>query len=151
VNARSPAEVRYPPPPRHAEPKNRATPGRDGARQRRAVAIRVGSRAGSRAHLDDDPFEVLILQQRLTTLAEEIRRIERDSSSLARAHHLRASTRAYDMALDRACALAGVVLTFGDPESTELTDEDSPGDDASPGESIRMYRELELCSRGWSW
>lgn len=93
-----------------------------------------------------DPFEVLRLQVRLTALAEEIRRIEGDKTSLARAHHLRACQHAYDSLLEQACSLVGgsIASDVGshaiDSMSLALFDDE-----------MRMHHELELCSRGWSW
>lgn len=92
-----------------------------------------------------DPFEMLTLQFRLSTLAAQIQRIEQDQSTLARAHHLRATQYAYDTVLRQACTLVGLDgvsgATAGELESdTWVVDEQE-----------RMRQELELCERGWSW
>lgn len=95
---------------------------------------------------EKDPFEVLTLQLRLSVLATQIQRIEQDQSTLARAHHLRATQYAYDTVLRQACALAGL---------TELAGSHLPGATVSDtwvvDEDERMRQELELCARGWSW
>ena len=95
---------------------------------------------------DDDPFEVLALQCRLTALASEIQRLERDRSTIALAHHLRATQYAYDMLLAEACQLIGLASEAEAP----------PVPDEVAGvwivdEVTRMRKELELSSRGWTW
>ena len=95
---------------------------------------------------EDDPFEVLALQCRLTALAGEIQRLERDSTTLALAHHLRATQYAYDALLAEACRLIGLAAEAEAP----------PVPDDSTGswivdEETRMRKELELCARGWTW
>ena len=95
---------------------------------------------------ETDPFEMLTLQFRLSTLAAQIQRIEQDQSTLARAHHLRATQYAYDTVLRQACTLVGL---------TELSGSHRPGATVSDtwvvDEDERMRQELELCARGWSW
>lgn len=93
-----------------------------------------------------DPFEMLTLQFRLATLAAQIQRIEQDQSSLARAHHLRATQYAYDAVLRQACLLVGL----DDAPRTSRRD-DLVSETWVVDESERMRQELELCARGWSW
>lgn len=99
-----------------------------------------------RPPVETDPFEMLTLQFRLSTLATQIQRIEQDQSTLARAHHLRATQYAYDTVLRQACTLVGL---------TELSGSHRPGATVSDtwvvDEDERMRQELELCARGWSW
>jgi hypothetical protein len=99
-----------------------------------------------RPPVETDPFEMLTLQFRLSTLATQIQRIEQDQSTLARAHHLRATQYAYDTVLRQACTLVGL---------TELSGSHRPGGTVSDtwvvDEDERMRQELELCARGWSW
>lgn len=93
-----------------------------------------------------DPFEILALQLRLSTLATQIQRIEHDQSSLARAHHLRATQYAYDAILRQACLLVGLDDQARSPETDDLVSDTWVVD-----EDERMRQELELCARGWSW
>lgn len=95
---------------------------------------------------DNDPFEVLALQCRLTALAGEIQRLERDSTTIALAHHLRATQYAYDALLAEACRLVGLQ---GEAEAPPVPD-DTTGS-WIVDEETRMRKELELCSRGWTW
>lgn len=95
---------------------------------------------------DDDPFEVLALQCRLTALATEIQRLEKDRSTIALAHHLRASQYAYDVLLAEACQLVGLTAEAVQPAI--------PDESTGPwavDEDTRMRKELELCARGWTW
>lgn len=96
--------------------------------------------------VETDPFEMLALQFRLSTLAAQIQRIEHDQSSLARAHHLRATQYAYDSILLQACLLVGLDAQSRSPDPDDLVSESWVVD-----EDERMRRELELCARGWSW
>lgn len=95
---------------------------------------------------DDDPFEVLALQCRLTALAAEIQRLERDRTTIALAHHLRATQYAYDALLAEACHLVGLPDDLPAPAipgtipASWIVDEDT-----------RMRKELELSARGWTW
>lgn len=125
---------------------------RQRVRQRAALA-RATSRLPTlrlpthrRPPVETDPFEMLTLQFRLSTLATQIQRIEQDQSTLARAHHLRATQYAYDTVLRQACTLVGL---------TELSGSHRPGATVSDtwvvDEDERMRQELELCARGWSW
>lgn len=82
-----------------------------------------------------NPFEVLRVQTRLGVVADEVRALERDQNVYARAHHLEATTNAYDALLAEACVLAGVATAPG-----------THGD-----EQERFREEVELASRGWSW
>lgn len=94
----------------------------------------------------DDPFEVLALQCRLTALAAEIQRLEQDRSTIALAHHLRATQYAYDALLAEACRLIGLQAEAEAPPV--------PDDVAGSwivDEETRMRKELELSSRGWTW
>lgn len=93
-----------------------------------------------------DPFEMLTLQFRLATLATQIQRIEHDQSSLARAHHLRATQYAYDTVLRQACLLVGL-----DDDGPSTRHEDLVSETWVVDEDERMRQELELCARGWSW
>ena len=93
-----------------------------------------------------DPFEILALQLRLSTLATQIQRIEHDETSLARAHHLRATQYAYDAILRQACLLVGL-----DDQARSPEDDDLVSDTWVVDEDERMRQELELCARGWSW
>lgn len=95
---------------------------------------------------EDDPFEVLALQCRLTALAAEIQRLERDRSTIALAHHLRATQYAYDVLLAEACQLIGV-QTEAEPPPVP----DDVGGSWIVDEATRMRKELELSSRGWTW
>ena len=119
-------------------------------RRARRLRVRLGT-AAVRAPLrqppgQTDPFEMLTLQLRLSTLAAQIQRIEQDQSTLARAHHLRATQYAYDTVLREACTLVGLTELAGSHRAgatvsdTWVVDEDE-----------RMRQELELCARGWSW
>ena len=94
---------------------------------------------------EDDPFEVLALQCRLTALASEIQRLERDRSTIALAHHLRATQYAYDVLLAEACQLIGLTEADVPPVPEEATDS------WTVDEASRMRKELELSSRGWTW
>ena len=93
-----------------------------------------------------DPFEILTLQLRLSTLATQIQRIEHDQSSLARAHHLRATQYAYDSILRQACVLVGL-----DDQARSSGADDLVSETWVVDEDERMRQELELCARGWSW
>lgn len=95
---------------------------------------------------DDDPFEVLALQCRLTALAGEIQRLERDSTTIALAHHLRATQYAYDALLAEACRLIGLQA---EAEAPPVPDDTSGS--WIVDEETRMRKELELSSRGWTW
>ena len=95
---------------------------------------------------EDDPFEVLALQCRLTALATEIQRLKQDGSTIALAHHLRATQYAYDALLAEACRLIGLQAEAEVPPV--------PDDVAGSwivDEETRMRKELELTSRGWTW
>ena len=82
-----------------------------------------------------DPFDALWVQDRLTKVANHVRRLELDTRGYARAERIIASQLAYDQLLAKACTLAGVQV------------EESPlGDPAE-----RFREEVELTSRGWSW
>lgn len=82
-----------------------------------------------------DPFDALWVQDRLTKVADHVRRLELDTRGYARAERIIASQLAYDQLLAKACGLAGVEV------------EESPlGDPAE-----RFREEVELTSRGWSW
>lgn len=113
-----------------------------GRSTRRPVAPHHSSR---RTNPMADPFEMLTLQFRLSTLAAQIQRIEQDQSALARAHHLRATQYAYDSVLRQACTLVGL---DGVPDTTARELE---SDTWVIDEQERMRQELELCERGWSW
>ncbi|SDT70196.1 hypothetical protein [Jiangella sp. DSM 45060] len=80
-----------------------------------------------------DPFETLTVQLRLSRVAGEIRRLERDQGRWARAHHLAAASRAYDDLLLDAARLAGL-----------------PVPDAPPA-IRRVMIESALRHDGWSW
>lgn len=80
-----------------------------------------------------DPFETLNVQLRLTRIVGEICRLERDQGRWARAHHLAATTRAYDDLLIEAARMAGV-----------------PVPDA-PAPIRRVMIESALRHDGWSW
>ena len=94
---------------------------------------------------DDDPFEVLALQCRLTALASEIQRLERDRTTIALAHHLRATQYAYDALLAEACELIGLQAEPEDPVPDDVAGA------WTVDEATRMRKELELSSRGWTW
>lgn len=125
-------------------------------RRRDARAQRKPHLRGRRARRRQpatDPFVALELQLRLSAVASEIQRLERERHAIAVAHHLRASQYAYDALLAQACRLAG--LEDSEPAPP-------PSDDASPApgfvpvswtvdEEQRMRQELELGARGWSW
>lgn len=113
---------------------------------RRARAFPRSRRWSRPASEEIDPFEMLTLQFRLSTLAAQIQRIEQDQSSLARAHHLRATQYAYDAVLRQACLLVGLDDARGDTRHEDLVSETWVVD-----EGERMRQELELCARGWSW
>lgn len=112
-----------------------------------------------------DPFRVLILEERLAAAAARIRKVEDDTTMLARAHHARAALWAYDSLLREACELVGIEQVVrgaaGDVVVTDLqralSAQDMPAHlaDASTnvlGESsLRLQRELELGARGWTW
>ena len=130
--------------------------GRDRPRRSRLrafLSLRVRERRSSRKQPAADPFVALELQLRLSAVASEIQRLERERHAIAVAHHLRASQYAYDVLLSQACRLAGLEDTEPAPP---------PSDDASPApgevpvswtvdEEQRMRQELELGARGWSW
>jgi len=82
-----------------------------------------------------DPFDALWVQDRLTKVADHVRRLEQDTRGYARAERILSSQLAYDQLLAKACGLAGVdvqPVPRGDP--TE-----------------RFREEVELAERGWSW
>lgn len=82
-----------------------------------------------------DPFDALRVQDRLTKVANHVRRLEDDTQCFARAERIIASQLAYDQLLAEACELAGVQVVpspLGDPAE-------------------RFREEVELASRGWSW
>ncbi|NMR20283.1 hypothetical protein HIR71_08645 [Cellulomonas fimi] len=87
-----------------------------------------------RPDVEVDPFEILRLQLRLGAIADQVRALERDANVYARAHHLEATTNAYDALLAEACMLAGVDR---DPHAR--------------GDAERFREEVELTARGWSW
>lgn len=95
---------------------------------------------------EDDPFEVLALQCRLTALATEIQRLEHDRTTIALAHHLRATQYAYDALLAEACRLIGLQAEAEAPPVP-----DDVAGSWTVDEETRMRKELELCSRGWTW
>lgn len=83
----------------------------------------------------NDPFETLWLQERLTAVADHVRRLELDPRTFARAERIIASQLAYDQLLAEACQRAGVEIpthALGDPAE-------------------RFREEVELASRGWAW
>ncbi|SDC16375.1 hypothetical protein SAMN05216410_1305 [Sanguibacter gelidistatuariae] len=102
--------------------------------------------AAAPRHVDDDPFEVLALQCRLTALAAEIQRLGRDRTTFALAHHLRATQYAYDALLAEACTLVGLTTEAWDP-----TIPDETSGSWTVDEDTRMRKELELSARGWTW
>lgn len=135
--------------PRGQARRGRARRERDGRRDLSAMAQRMHvlrRPAGVLHRGDDDPFEVLALQCRLTALAAEIQRLERDRTTIALAHHLRATQYAYDALLAEACHLVGLADDVPAPAipgtipASWIVDEDT-----------RMRKELELSARGWTW
>ena len=102
-----------------------------------SLVVSTARRRDSRP--EPDPFRALDLQMRLSRLAAEVRRIDRDRTMLARARHLRVALEAYDALLSEACALAhGAALEVAPPGT------------ATP-DTVRLDRELLLSARGWSW
>lgn len=82
-----------------------------------------------------DPFATLWLQNRLAAVAAQVRRLEADEHTFARAHWMAATEQAYDALLAEACRMAGVEVPStptGDPQE-------------------RFREEVELAARGWSW
>lgn len=105
---------------------NSARPGWLGRRERRR-----------RAEAETEVFGVLQIQLRLGALTADLRRIEGDHHMYARHHHWHATMQAYDSLLAKACLLAGL---------------DIPAKrDGEIAEEIRLRRELELSSHGWTW
>lgn len=100
----------------------------------RRLAGRVAS------HGLPDPWDTLALQIRLGELSTELRRIEQDPGTFARAHHYLAAQGAYDALLRQACRLTGVQVA-----------EAPLGAGLHVGEDERFREEVELSSRGWSW
>lgn len=82
-----------------------------------------------------DPFETLWVQERLTAVADHVRRLELDPRTFARAERIIASQLAYDQLLAQACHQAGVDVPTH-----------APGDPAE-----RFREEVELAERGWAW
>jgi hypothetical protein len=80
-----------------------------------------------------DPMATLAVQWRLSRLACEIRRLETDGSSWAKAHHLRAAEIAYDDLLAEACELVGIPAPVAAPPVR------------------RLIMESDLRVRGWTW
>lgn len=123
-------------------------------RLRRALVSRRLRRARRpAAPAPTDPFVVLELQVRLSAVASEIQRLERERHAIAVAHHLRASQYAYDALLSEACRLAGLQDAEPAPPPTG-EDPRLPGEVPVPwtvDEDERMRQELELGARGWSW
>lgn len=122
-------------------------------RRVRALLPRRGRTERRAAPAPTDPFVVLELQMRLSALASEIQRLERERDVIAVAHHLRASQYAYDALLSEACRLAGLEDAEPAPPPTG-EDPGRPGEIPAPwmvDEDERMRQELELGARGWSW
>ena len=82
-----------------------------------------------------DPFDALWVQDRLTKVADHVRRLEGDTRGYARAERIIASQLAYDQLLAEACRMAGVEVR--------------PHAKGDPAERFR--EEVELASRGWAW
>lgn len=82
-----------------------------------------------------DPFDALQVQTRLTIVAEQLRLLEDDQHSWARAERLLAGQLAYDALLAEACRLADVPV--------------HPHPRGDPWERLR--EEVELTARGWTW
>lgn len=129
---------------------------RSGSR-RGPVASVVGRR---RPPPSVDVFDTLRVQSRLSAVADEIVRLESDSSVFARAARLRASRRAYDDLLTEACRLAGVGLDTVGLVDAGLVDAGAvPGAHAADDLEVRVRNsdaaranaEFELAARGWSW
>jgi hypothetical protein len=81
-----------------------------------------------------DPFRTLELQARLTRLAGELDRLDRDGTrQFARGHHSRAALMAYDRTLDEACQLIGRPVT--EPDEAQH----------------RLLAEATLLQAGWTW
>lgn len=81
-----------------------------------------------------DPFATIRLQQRLSILSEQIRKLEDDQYVYAKNQRLIAHRAAYDDLLDEAFELAGL-----------------PVPEQGRGEARRLDAELELAGRGWHW
>lgn len=82
-----------------------------------------------------DPFDALLVQTRLSIVAEHLRRLEDDPRAWARAERIIAGQLAYDALLAEACRLAGVEVL--------------PRAKGDPWERLR--EEVELTARGWTW
>jgi hypothetical protein len=81
-----------------------------------------------------DPFETLMLQQRLSRLSSELRAIDHPGyRARGSYHHAKAAQEAYERTLDDACRLAGLPV--------------EPG----RGPSHRLLAEARLMSAGWRW
>ena len=81
-----------------------------------------------------DPFATMRVQQRLSIVSEQIRKLEDDQYVYAKHQRLVAHRAAYDDLLDEAIELAGLPV----PENGR-------------GEARRLDAELELAGRGWHW
>src|SRR4051812_20456521 len=98
------------------------------------TALRTLTRWASRAQRAPvDPFCALEVQLALARVERLIADLQRDDRRFARAHHLYSAIAAYDRLLDEACLLAGVPT----PEAV--------------GGTRRLFAEVELRARGWSW
>lgn len=93
--------------------------------------------------LADDPFDALLVQERLARLAATIRHIEEDETILARGHHWRAALLAYDRVLFEACRLADIPCPLGWATVADPDDARS--------RAVRFRVEAELVEAGWSW
>ncbi|WP_169164222.1 hypothetical protein [Cellulomonas taurus] len=82
-----------------------------------------------------DPFDALLVQTRLSIVADHLRRLEDDPRAWARAERIIAGQLAYDALLAEACRLAGVEVL--------------PRAKGDPWERLR--EEVELTARGWTW
>lgn len=101
-----------------------------------AVGVRRHRRRIAAAHARyADPFDALLVQTRLTIVAEHLRRLEDDPRAWARAERIIAGQLAYDALLAQACGLAGVEVL--------------PRAKGDPWERLR--EEVELTARGWTW
>lgn len=81
-----------------------------------------------------DPFATLVIQQRLSRLAAQLRVVDDPGNRRFGAwHRAQAVQEAYERTLDEACALAGVEV------------------EAGRGAAHRLLAEVALESAGWRW
>ena len=83
---------------------------------------------------DGDPFETLLVQERLARLSGELAQLDHPGNRrFGSWHHVRAAQEAYERTLDDACRLAGLHVEHG------------------RGPAHRLLAEVTLQEAGWRW